>query len=77
MASSSFHRQVRMWTLPVDNPPDGSDASAEYPGGTSGIIVDNASSQPQASSIYFGTLNSLSLCSNKTCAVKLTQSTLE
>lgn len=48
-------------------------------GGTSGIVVDNVSSQPQASSIYFSTLNTTT-CGDGTsgggCAVKLTQSGL-
>jgi len=67
-----------MWILPVNNDPDDMDAYAQYLGGTSGIIVDNASSQPQASSIYFGTLGvSDSPCvTGKVCAVKLTQSNL-
>ena len=48
-------------------------------GGTSGIIVDNVSAQPQASSIYF-TTQSTTTCgdgvSGGGCAVKLTQSGL-
>lgn len=48
-------------------------------GGTSGIIVDNVSTQPQASSIYF-TTQSTTTCgdgvSGGGCAVKLTQSGL-
>ena len=48
-------------------------------GGTSAIIVDNVSAQPQASSIYF-TTQSTSTCgdgvSGGGCAVKLTQSGL-
>jgi hypothetical protein len=39
-------------------------------GGTGGIIIDNMSSQPQAASIYFGTLTGNTI-------VKLTQSTLQ
>jgi hypothetical protein len=49
-------------------------------GGTSGIVVDNNSSQGQASSIYFGTLqpSAASPCgANLYCAVKLTQGTLQ
>jgi hypothetical protein len=48
-------------------------------GGTSAIIVDNDSSDGQASSIYFGTLGtSTTLCGSGTnyCAVKLTQAAL-
>jgi hypothetical protein len=58
-------------------------AATTYPGGTSGIIVDNAVAQPHASSIYFGTLgNSTTRCGqtsgvNNYCAVKLTQSELK
>lgn len=48
-------------------------------GGTSGIIVDNVSAQPQASSIYF-TTQSIATCGDGVagggCAVKLTQSGL-
>jgi hypothetical protein len=51
--------------------------------GTSAIIVDNVSTQPQASSIYFTTLGnapSFAPCGDTTtgggCAVKLTQSGL-
>jgi len=49
-------------------------------GGTSGISIDNTSSSPQASSIYFGTLavSAASPCgANLYCAVKLTQSGLQ
>lgn len=50
-------------------------------GGTSGIIVDNDSSDGQAASIYFGNLTSISnQCSTGIptfCAVKLTQSALQ
>ena len=49
-------------------------------GGTSGITVDNNSGQAQASSIYFGTLQSsaASPCgANLFCAVKLTQGGLQ
>jgi hypothetical protein len=49
------------------------------PGGTSGIIVDNESTEAQASSIYFSTLgpNVCGITGNGRCAVKLTQSGLE
>ena len=49
-------------------------------GGASGITVDNVSPQPQASSIYFGTLgvSGGSPCgTNLYCAVKLTQGALQ
>jgi hypothetical protein len=49
-------------------------------GGTSGIVVDNISTQAQASSIYFGTLaTSTTQCGATAayCAVKLTQSGLQ
>ena len=50
---------------------------ANYPGGTSGIIWDNTSTQAQASSVYFSTLgtnvNTGGCNGNIHCAVKLTQ----
>jgi hypothetical protein len=49
-------------------------------GGTSGIVIDNVSSDTQASSIYFTTLaTSTSLCGSSSayCAVKLTQAGLD
>jgi hypothetical protein len=49
-------------------------------GGTSGMIVDNDSTDAQASSIYFGTLaTSTTVCGTTAayCAVKLIQSTLK
>ncbi|MFZ0950669.1 MAG: hypothetical protein WAN17_00305 [Candidatus Sulfotelmatobacter sp.] len=54
--------------------------TADVAGGTSGIIVDNDSTDAQASSIYFGTLaTSTTICGTPAayCAVKLTQSALE
>jgi hypothetical protein len=48
-------------------------------GGTSGPVIDNVSSEAQASSIYFTTLGtSTTLCGSSSayCAVKLTQSGL-
>ena len=49
-----------------------------YPGGTSGIIVDNAVFPlQQASSIYFGTLGTGACGTGNYCAVKLTQSGLQ
>jgi len=49
-------------------------------GGTSGIVVDNDSTDGQASSIYFGTLaTSTTVCGTTAayCAVKLTQALLQ
>jgi hypothetical protein len=54
--------------------------TADIAGGTSGIIVDNDSTDAQASSIYFGTLaTSTTICGTPAayCAVKLTQAELE
>ncbi len=54
--------------------------TADVAGGTSGIIVDNDSTDAQASSIYFGTLaTSTTICGSTAayCAVKLTQSGLD
>ncbi len=50
-----------------------------YPGGVSGIVVDNTSSAAQASSVYFSTQGVVSVgtCVNARCAVKLTQSGLQ
>lgn len=53
--------------------------AAGYNGGTGNFAVDNTSSLPQASSIYFGTLGtSNTTCGTGTyCAVKLTQGALK
>jgi hypothetical protein len=54
--------------------------TTDIAGGTSGIIVDNDSTDAQASSIYFGTLaTSNTICGTTAayCAVKLTQAELE
>ena len=53
--------------------------SVNYPGGISGIIIDNASTQLQASSLYFSTLTTVNVgtCTNLRCAVKLTQLNLQ
>jgi hypothetical protein len=50
-----------------------------YPGGVSGIVVDNTSSAAQASSVYFSTQGVVTVgtCVNSRCAVKLTQSGLQ
>jgi hypothetical protein len=48
--------------------------TADVAGGTSGMIIDNDSSDGQASSIYYGTLG---FCTGSVyCAIKLTQSAL-
>jgi hypothetical protein len=86
--TSTTNYSFEMWditTPPLSNSstPASTILSNTYPGGTSGIIVDNASSGAQASSIYFGTLgNSTTICGqtsgvNNYCAVKLTQSGLQ
>jgi len=53
--------------------------SVNYPGGISGIIIDNSSTQAQASSLYFSTLGVVNVgtCGNQRCAVKLTQANLQ
>ncbi len=53
--------------------------SVNYPGGISGIIVDNVSALNQASSMYFTTLtnSSVGTCANTHCAVKLRQLNLQ
>ncbi len=50
-----------------------------YPGGVSGVIVDNDSLDVQASSVYFSTLGSVTVgtCTAARCAVKLTQLNLQ
>ena len=50
-----------------------------YPGGVSGIVVDNTSTAAQASSVYFSTQGVVNVgtCANARCAVKLTQSGLQ
>ena len=50
-----------------------------YPGGVSGIVVDNTSTAAQASSVYFSTQGVVTVgtCVNSRCAVKLTQSGLQ
>ena len=57
-------------------------SASPYYGGTSGFVVDNVSSSPQAASFYFGTLRTLNsglvTCgASNYCAVKLTQSGLQ
>ena len=51
------------------------EAFVNYPGGVSGVIIDNVSSSGQASSVYFSTQGVVNVgsCANARCAVKLTQ----
>jgi len=61
-------------TTPVVFPPP------LFPGGTSQFVVDNISTDAQASSWYFSTLTDISGftgCSSNACAVKVHQATLE
>lgn len=57
---------------------NGQATSVNYPGGVSGIIVDNTSTAGQASSVYFSTQGVVNVgtCSTR-CAVKLTQASLQ
>jgi hypothetical protein len=50
-----------------------------YPGGISGVVIDNDSTAAQASSVYFSTLGTVSVgtCNNSICAVKLSQGALQ
>jgi hypothetical protein len=54
-------------------------AYVNYPGGISGVVIDNDSTASQASSVYFSTLGTVNVgsCANQICAVKLTQSGLK
>ncbi len=58
---------------------NGQATSVNYPGGISGVIVDNVSTSAQASSVYFSTQGQVTQgsCSNARCAVKLTQLNLQ
>jgi len=51
----------------------GQSTSVQYPGGVSGLVVDNISTSGQASSVYFSTQGVVGTCNNQRCAVKLTQ----
>ncbi len=53
--------------------------TVNYPGGISGVTVDNTSTSAQASSIYFSTQASVTVgtCNASRCAVKLTQLSLQ
>jgi hypothetical protein len=54
-------------------------SGVNYPGGISGIIFDNVSTNTQASSVYFSTLttSNVGTCGGNRCAVKLTQLSLQ
>jgi hypothetical protein len=54
-------------------------SNVSYPGGVSGVVVDNVSSSGQASSVYFSTQGVVNVgsCTNARCAVKLTQLALQ
>jgi hypothetical protein len=58
---------------------NGQAVPATYPGGVSGIVVDNVSTVGQASSVYFSTQGVVTqgTCNNSRCAVKLTQVALQ
>jgi hypothetical protein len=81
--STSGGNQVTMWNINTritSNSATPVATAGNELGGTSGISVDNVSSAPQASSIYFGTLavGAASPCgASLYCAVKLTQSALQ
>jgi len=53
----------------------GQATSVNYPGGISGVVVDNVSNAAQASSMYFSTQGAVTVgtCAASRCAVKLTQ----
>lgn len=54
-------------------------SNVSYPGGVSGVVVDNVSTSGQASSVYFSTQGVVDVgsCTNARCAVKLTQLALQ
>ena len=53
--------------------------NVNYPGGISGVILDNFSAMGQNSNVYFSTLQSVNVgtCANHRCAVKLSQAALQ
>jgi hypothetical protein len=53
----------------------GQSTSVQYPGGVSGLVLDNISTTGQASSVYFSTQGVVNVgtCHNQRCAIKLTQ----
>jgi len=54
-------------------------SNVSYPGGVSGVVVDNVSTSGQASSVYFSTQGVVKVgsCANARCAVKLSQLALQ
>ena len=74
-------QEIESWDISTNTYPTGQISSAIVPGGTSGIIVDNVSAEPQASSIYFSTQAPapypIPCGTGNFCAVKLTQGGLE
>jgi hypothetical protein len=73
--------EVYSFTLPMPNStaasaPAATAATADATGGTSGMIVDNDSTDGEASSIYYGTLSESTACGTAYCAIKLTQAGL-
>jgi hypothetical protein len=77
----SFLLPSGVLTAGLDNPPTtNATNTADVSGGTSAIVVDNDSTDGQASSLYFGTLaTSTTICGTTAayCAVKVTQAALQ
>jgi hypothetical protein len=72
-----------VWPATAPPFPAGFAASLAESGGTSGIVVDNVSSEPQASSVYFTALGytvggpeNYGACTDIGCASKATQNGL-
>jgi len=74
---------VEAWDITSGPPTSGASPTNQSSenGGTSGIVVDNVSSEAQASSLYFSTLGTATCGTpgggNTGCAVKVTQSGLQ
>src|SRR5581483_5340764 len=53
--------------------------NVNYPGGISGVVIDNYSNMGQNSNVYFSTLGTVNVgtCNNQRCAVKLSQAALQ
>ena len=74
---------VEAWDITSGPPSSGASPTNQSSenGGTSGIVVDNVSSEAQASSLYFSTLGTAPCGTpgggNTGCAVKLTQAGLQ
>ncbi|MGA8090499.1 MAG: hypothetical protein WCA10_24705 [Terracidiphilus sp.] len=77
---SAFPAEVSTFDLPLTSDTQtaaATNATSVGSNGTSGIIIDNDSSEGQASSIYFTTQGTTSSCGiSSYCAVKLTQAGL-